>query len=617
MDQLTNISQERNRAITEGIGRLYLDRMFFDLKVVISGSTFECHRAVLAAVSEFFMSSLACMWQEGASRVVHINHEDVTVESFNLLLGVLYDNAKLTEENAKQLLKTATYLHIPFLETTCIRLLGFKPRPECSLGIMQLAERYGYFKLYKRVLSRAVDHFETVVNGEEFLDLPKAMLLVFLAEYTQLRKSAAALVFQAVVRWVGADTPSRLLHIGELLQFVSFTGFWCMELTQTLYPKIKGGSIFLRYLTDYWTMEVSDCRLRPVTFAGITDDELRTDFIRSHCAVCHGPQGDKHQRSTVKCVVLVGGCTNVRTLSPMSKVSAFSLEVKQLRKTFDADSDAEIEITTDGSEREIEDEDFDQSWDQREETLLPKVGVSGPLFSLKPLPDNCGFYFASCVCDNRLYVSGGSANPRFFAVYSPKKNSWDTLPSLPQDREKHVMVAVPWNIYLLGGWDAKGDVQDTLVYRIKRKKWTNWGQFEVTGAHITAAALGHRIYIFCGSKVDGTGQEASTSAGSEVASAVKTQESLGQRECTGMPAAASCRVSWLKRTVQWMVMLAEQCQQVTSLLKQMDALLRETVHPKHPRNLQHRLMTRNRTEMRKKTQRLDVTMYVKSCAWTR
>ncbi|KAK7502731.1 hypothetical protein BaRGS_00005981, partial [Batillaria attramentaria] len=467
-----NISREVNDALGEGIGRLYEDKMFFDLKVIISGATFECHRAVLAAVSEFFMSSLACTWQEGTSRVVHIDHEDVTVESFNLLLEVMYYDAVITEETAKVLLKTATYLQIPFLETACIRFLGLEPSSERCLGIMQLARRYDLDRLYERVLSHAVKNFAAVVKSKEFLDVPKAILLVLLMEYTQLRKSDAVTVLQAVIRWVEADVPSRLSHFGELLQFVNFTGFWCLELTQTLCPPIKNSSICSQYLIDYWTTEVSECMLKPVTHTSITDDGLRDDFIHGHGAVCHSHRDETPVWSTM---------------------------------------------------------------------------------NLKPVPDDCGLCFASCVCDNRLYVSGGSVNPQFFAVYSPKKNEWDTLPSLPQGREKHRMVAVNWNIYVLGGWDAEGQVQDTLVYSIKSKKWTKWGQLAVTGSHIAAAALGHRIYIFCGPQVEGTtdedskeadgetGKEPSDPAGAEDASAIKTQDpnSLGQSECIGDQAAAN------------------------------------------------------------------------------
>lgn len=142
-------------------------------------------------------------------------------------------------------------------------------------------------------------------------------------------------------------------------------------------------------------------------------------------------------------------------------------------------------------------------------TAIP-INVKGhyKVHNLKPLPESCGLGFATCVWRNELYVSGGSSNKTFFAVYSPGNNEWEKLTVLPHGLEMHSMVAIDWKIYVLGGMDKALAAQnipvtDIWVYNITTKAWRNFSHLLIAVFNASAATLGHRIYVFGGLQAGG------------------------------------------------------------------------------------------------------------------
>ena len=65
----------------------------------------------------------------------------------------------------------------------------------------------------------ASDEIDQVVKSDEFLQLPKAMLLIILGSQ---RKLSMDDLCRTILRWVEKEPESRETHLGELLPFVSF-----------------------------------------------------------------------------------------------------------------------------------------------------------------------------------------------------------------------------------------------------------------------------------------------------------------------------------------------------------------------------------------------------------
>ena len=65
----------------------------------------------------------------------------------------------------------------------------------------------------------ASDEFDQVIQSDEFLQLPKSMLLVVLGSQ---RKLSMDDLCRTILRWVEHDAEGRQKYFSELLPFVSF-----------------------------------------------------------------------------------------------------------------------------------------------------------------------------------------------------------------------------------------------------------------------------------------------------------------------------------------------------------------------------------------------------------
>ncbi|KAK7457967.1 hypothetical protein BaRGS_00039139 [Batillaria attramentaria] len=215
-----------------GFNHLYSHGLLFDLTVAIGDETFECHRFMLAAASDFFKASLTSSWCESSSRLVRLDHSDVTSDSFRLLLDILYEGKDVvTMTTARGILKMAIFLQIKFLQDDVKAYLSDNMSADTCIGIWQFAELYELKQLAQEAADLAVTEFELVSICDEFLDIPKTFLLILLSSVTSSRFTSTKLsenarqmdcLFYAILRWVEADADSRKTHLPELLPFVCF-----------------------------------------------------------------------------------------------------------------------------------------------------------------------------------------------------------------------------------------------------------------------------------------------------------------------------------------------------------------------------------------------------------
>ncbi|KAK7462487.1 hypothetical protein BaRGS_00038456 [Batillaria attramentaria] len=226
-----------NKAFRQGIQLIYSDKELFDLTVVVSGKEFQCHRLILVAVSDFFRLMLTHPWQESASRVVHIDHEDVTEESFQLILNILYLRENITIYTAMAVLKTAIFLQISFLQKPCMIVLGNETLSHECISVWQFARKYDLEVLEEQMMVQAAETFLDVplAESQDFLSLSKELLLILLTEHIQRVKiHTVADLFHAVFQWMLYNVDERKEHLGELLQTITFLGVKCRDVRKFL-----------------------------------------------------------------------------------------------------------------------------------------------------------------------------------------------------------------------------------------------------------------------------------------------------------------------------------------------------------------------------------------------
>ncbi|KAK7481075.1 hypothetical protein BaRGS_00027711 [Batillaria attramentaria] len=219
-------------ASCQGINNLYTNKHFCDLKVIISGKVFECHRLILAAVSEFFRSSLTVSWQESSSSTVEIDNEDVTAESFQILLDILYKGHNvISMETVEDLLRMSIYLCVCFLEESCVQFMMENMSADKCLRFLTLALTYGLESVCDCAKETVYKYLGQLHRQAEFASLPKSVLLNLLSEATCsvcsesnrdtciCDKPSMDRILMTVLVWVESDKV-RHRHLGELLPFV-------------------------------------------------------------------------------------------------------------------------------------------------------------------------------------------------------------------------------------------------------------------------------------------------------------------------------------------------------------------------------------------------------------
>ena len=106
-----------------------------------------------------------------------------------------------------------------FLEELCLQYLDTNITPDVCVNTWMFAEKYQLPTLAQRASAMASDQIDLVVKSDEFLQLPRAMLLVLLG---QQRKLSMDDLCRTILRWVEREPETRQGHLGELLPFVSF-----------------------------------------------------------------------------------------------------------------------------------------------------------------------------------------------------------------------------------------------------------------------------------------------------------------------------------------------------------------------------------------------------------
>ena len=123
MDKIAkNKDFETGRKICDVYASIRDDQTFSDFVVTVGDREFPCHRAILAAVSEYFKAALTTDMRE--AREGRITLHDVSEEMFSTLLDCIYGGKYvLTEENLFDVWKAADMLQITVLTDQCMDLL--------------------------------------------------------------------------------------------------------------------------------------------------------------------------------------------------------------------------------------------------------------------------------------------------------------------------------------------------------------------------------------------------------------------------------------------------------------------------------------------------------------
>ena len=176
------------------------------------------HRSVLAACSPYFYAMFNGELMESKQRVVHL--KDVQIDMLELLIDFAYTgHIDVTVENAQPLLSLASQINFPEVRAVCCKFLEIQLDASNCIGIRNFAEQNGCMRFLDEVDQYVIEHFSEVIQSDEFLAMPHALLMKCLAS-SELNVNCEKFVYEATLKWVKHDLVNREDLLTSLLEHI-------------------------------------------------------------------------------------------------------------------------------------------------------------------------------------------------------------------------------------------------------------------------------------------------------------------------------------------------------------------------------------------------------------
>ena len=188
--------------------------------------TFEAHRVVLAAGSDF-VAALLQRWESTPPNDDYtIDLPDMCPESFKYVLDYLYKGeCAVPAEDAAfgTLLQTALRLQVRTLVDAVVAALKKRLCSDNCFAIWCEADRFSQTALATAARDAAAKHFETATRSDDALSKLTAEQMGELLALDRVGVSGEPAIFEALVRWVNLQQPPPAEHVtSRLLRLIRF-----------------------------------------------------------------------------------------------------------------------------------------------------------------------------------------------------------------------------------------------------------------------------------------------------------------------------------------------------------------------------------------------------------
>uniref|UniRef100_A0A3Q2TK83 Kelch like family member 6 n=1 Tax=Fundulus heteroclitus TaxID=8078 RepID=A0A3Q2TK83_FUNHE len=204
--------------LQRGMETLRVNRELTDVTLCVQGQDFPCHRAILAAASQYFRAMFCSGLRETHEERVEIKGLDSgTMRS--LLEYTYTSRALLTHSNVQRILEAASQFQFLRVVDACASFLSNSIHLETCIGILNLADSHALPHLRSRAQDFITSQFSKVVQQQDFLELPGESLEAIL-QRDDLDVKSEECVFVALMRWVRAKQDDRYPLLASLLSHV-------------------------------------------------------------------------------------------------------------------------------------------------------------------------------------------------------------------------------------------------------------------------------------------------------------------------------------------------------------------------------------------------------------
>eukprot|EP00058_Branchiostoma_floridae_P014788 XP_002600276.1 hypothetical protein BRAFLDRAFT_66781 [Branchiostoma floridae] len=389
---------------------------FLDLVVKVQDMEFPCHRAVLAS-TPYFKAMLSSSLSKGNSKVVKLHGIDS--DGFSKILDFLYTGEiRISKDDVHDILQAAHMLQIDKITEYCREYIECNLCPSNCIGVMRLADLYGWPDMRENSRDEALSHFPELGQSEEFLTLSVDELLDLLTD-KNLYVAYEEEVVDSALRWIDHDPEIRSKATVAIFQEIHLLSLRLSTLKKLeLHPVIQNSPECLAKTTSAKERHLATTRQESAS-AELDEPEVGPRFFTSD-----------------DLAIFVGGWRIDEGCTRDHDDNALTIPMQSVI-CLDPDSEQCYHITN--------------------------------------LPTRVTGYMSVTNAKKHLYVTGGRAYPligqqgphsapsRQAFRYDFLTDTWAELPDMPRGRAGHQSTIVDGKLFLVGG-----DTDDTSTFSMDR-----------------------------------------------------------------------------------------------------------------------------------------------------
>ncbi|TNN39708.1 Kelch-like protein 6 [Liparis tanakae] len=383
--------------LQRGMETLRVNGELTDVVLCVQGHDFPCHRAVLAAASQYFRAMFCRGLKE--SREARVEIKGLDSGTMHSLLEYTYTSrALLTNSNVQRTLEAASQFQFLRVVDACADFLSKSLQLESCIGILSLADSHALPALRAGARDYIATHFSQVVRQPDFLELPAPSLEAVL-QRDDLDARCEECVFEALMLWVRARPEERRPALAGLLAHVR------LPLLEAAYlvEQVEADELIRRCSEAFPFLQ--EARLYHLSGTEVVSERTKP----------------RAQHFLSEVFLIIGGCTKderfISTVTCLDPLRRSRLEVARLPAT------------------EMEDETQNRKWVEFAcITFRNEVYISG--------------------FDRWIYVIGGGPNGKLATdqvqCWKPGTDSWELRAPIPIETKCTNAVTFKDCIYIVG-----------------------------------------------------------------------------------------------------------------------------------------------------------------------
>jgi len=466
----------------ESLNNLRKEDHLCDITIICENSRFNAHKVVLAARCPYFKALFTSGMRE--SQMTEVKLTSTPADMWSKILDYMYtEEIEITPENVKDIIWVANRFQIDSLCKKCIQFLRSRLAPENVVNIRKFADWLGYIELKTVATTMLSDHFETVINQDEFLSISCPELIEIL-QIDFLRVRSEYVILYAALRWIQSDLKNRSEEAFHVLQHIHLESFSDQAYVQRLVNKLPV-EIISPECCEKFINEICERRSKRRMAQRLnSDDTLFPRFFPPKSVYVAGGRNSRSCLTSLESYDPVAG--RWKNLEPMTS-----------QRTAVSMSSLNNHVYCIGGERENPQRPSETLYLNEVERYSPQFNCWSAVCSLLSKRS----FGASSVCQGKMYAIGGENDWRCHnsvEEYDEERNVWAETGKMKQLRSGVTATCVAKRIYAIGGHDNYSNIMHHKTvesFDPREGKWSYAMGLNIGRSGATACPIDDKIYL--------------------------------------------------------------------------------------------------------------------------